>query len=1052
MRKQFLLLLMLGIIFAGWQASAQDRTVSGKVTAAEDGSPLPGVSVSVKGSKQGTQTDASGVYKVSVSGNATLIFSFIGTLTQEVAVGTRSIVDVQLAADNKQLSEVVVVGYGTQKKTEFTGAASTVKATQIAERPVQSFSQGLTGQASGVNIVQPNGLLNNPPVIRVRGLSSLSLSSFPLVVIDGIPIATGDVSGNASTNNPLGDINPADIESIDILKDAASAAIYGSRAAAGVLLITTKRGKAGKTKVSIDSWAGVSNAVRLPDVLNAQQYMDHKNMAIANALANNPAAIPATQRDAQNRSFLPNYDANGNLIDTDWYKEVYRTAFSQNHNLTLQGGSDKTTYYFSAGFSDQDGFLRANSFQRRSGRLNMDHQATSWLKLSANINYTNSLNKSPNSGSYTGGAFATSGLGRIAVAQVPNLPAYNEDGSYNLENNTVGRKNNLLPAQFPNAAVLRDLDKNTSETSRVIANMGAELKLYDGLTFKTTYSWDFRNTENIRFWNPYNGDGWAAQGDAYNQTVRGDNWNWINTLQYMKTFGEKHNVSIVAGSDVQKRRNTSWGAQRQTLADFFFQDFQGNYTTNLAAGNGISQVAFEAYLGSVSYSYAGKYFISGNYRRDGNSALAAQNRWGDFGGVSAGWTISEEEFFKSLGLGNTLSSLRLKGSWGKVGNGNMNNAYGSYSTFGSGLYGSSATLAFNQAGNRDLKWETSAQTNIGVDVSFLNDRITLEANWYNKNINNLILDVPQAPSKGIPGNTILANVGSMYNKGWEFSINAVPVNKGGFTWSTNINFSTNKNMVTSMVDDNTPILTNTSGLEATNITKVGYSAGQIYGVVTHGVNPANGRRIFVTRDGKEVQYNHLGGATAWTFVADGSATVSPSSQQVILGGTMPTWYGGFNNTLKYKGFDLGLNFTFSGGNYIYNGSRAGLRDQRVWNNSVDVLNSWKQPGDVTDIPKAIYGDNISNGSSFLISENIEKGDFLRLQTATLGYRVPGTFGKTGISSLRVYAQVNNAFLLTKYTGVDPEISTNGDSNNAMGIERNSIPQGRQFTLGLNLSF
>ncbi|GAB3515728.1 TonB-dependent receptor [Emticicia fontis] len=1042
---------MLGIFFTALQASAQERTVSGKVTASEDGSPLPGVSVTVKGTKQGSQTDASGVYKISVSGNATLIFSFIGTVSQEVAIGTRTIVDVQLVADNKQLSEVVVVGYGTQKRNEFTGAASTVKATQIAERPVQSFSQGLTGQAAGVAITQPNGLLNNPPVIRVRGLSSLSLSSFPLVVVDGIPITTGDVSGNAATNNPLGDINPADIESIDVLKDAASAAIYGSRAAAGVLLITTKRGKAGKTKVSIDSWAGISNAVRLPDVLNAQQYMDHKNMAIANALTINPNAIAASQRNDKNQSFLPNYDSKGNLIDTDWYKEVYRTGFSQNHNLTVQGGTEKTNYYFSAGFSDQDGFLRANSFQRRTGRLNLDHQATSWLKLTANINFANSMNKSPNSGSYTGGAFATSGLGRIAVAQVPNLPAYNEDGTYNIENNTVGRKNNLLPAQFPNAAVLRDLDKNTSETNRIISNLGAEIKLYDGLTFKTTYSWDFRTIENIRFWNPYNGDGQSAQGDAYNQHTRSDNWNWINTLQYVKTIGEKHNISLVAGSDVQKRRNTSWGAQRQGLADFFFQDFQGNFGTNLAAGNGITQVSYEAYLGSISYNYANKYFISGNYRRDGNSALSSENRWGNFGGVSAGWTVSEEEFFKNLGLGNKLSSLRLKASWGKVGNGNVNNAYGSYSTFGSGLYGAAPSLAFNQAGNRDLKWETSEQTNIGMDVSFLNDRITLEANWYNKNINNLILEVPQAPSKGIPDNRILANVGSMYNKGWEFAITAVPINKGGFTWSTNINFSTNKNLVTALVDDNTPILTTTSGLEATSITKVGYSAGQVYGVVTHGVNPANGRRIFVTRDGKEVQYLHLGGANAWTFL-DGTPTVSPSSQQQILGGTIPTWYGGFNNTLKYKGFDLAINFTFSGGNYIYNGSKAGLRDQRVWNNSVDVLRSWKQAGDVTDVPRAVYGDNVSNGSSFLISENLEKGDFLRLQTATLGYRIPSTFGKTGITGLRVYVQVNNAFLLTKYTGVDPEISTNGDTNLAPGIERNTIPQGRQFTAGLNLSF
>jgi hypothetical protein len=441
--------------------------------------------------------------------------------------------------------------------------------------------------------------------------------------------------------------------------------------------------------------------------------------------------------------------------------------------------------------------------------------------------------------------------------------------------------------------------------------------------------------------------------------------------------------------------------------------------------------------------------LSANYRRDGNSALSEENRFGDFGGVSLGWTVSEEKFFKNLDLGNTVSNVRLKASYGKVGNGNVPNAYGSYSTFASGLFGAAPTLAFNQAGNKDLKWETSAQTNIGLDVSFLNDRITLEANYYYKDINNLILNVPQAPSKGIPGNSILANVGSMYNKGFEISLNATPINTGNFVWTSNINFATNENMVTSLVDANTPILTATGGLETTSITKVGYSAAQIYGVRTGGVNPANGRRIFIRKDGVKVQYLHQGGANAWTLM-DGTPTVSPSNQQEILGNTLPTFYGGFNNTFKYKGFDLGLNFTFSGGNYIYNGSQAGLRDQRVWNNSVDVLDSWKKEGQIAEIPRAVYGDNISNGSAFLIDANIQKGDFIRLQTASLGYKVPANLTSWGISNLRVYAQVNNAFLLTAYKGVDPEISTNGETNLASGIERNSIPQGRSFTIGLNI--
>lgn len=1046
-------LLLLAVLFFGLGASfAQSRTVTGTVTSSEDGSSLPGVSVMVKGTTRGTQTNADGKYRLeNVSETETLVFSFVGFSAKEEILGSRSVVNVVLTPAEGVLDELVVVGYGTQRRQEFTGSASTIKGSTIAERPVQSFVQGLTGQASGVNIIQPNGLLNNPPVIRVRGLSSLSLSSFPLIVVDGIPISTGDVSSNAATNNPLGDINPADIESIDILKDAASAAIYGSRAAAGVLLITTKKGKAGKAKFNLDTWMGVSNPVRLPDVLNAQQYMDHKNAAIGNALQFNPNAVPASQRNENNQSFLPNYDANGNLIDTDWYDVVYRTGFSQNYNASLQGGTEKTTYFFSAGLTDQNGFLKANSFQRKSGRLNLSHEATNWLKLNMNINYINSLNNAPNSGSYSGGAFATSGLGRIAVAQVPNLPAYKADGSYNLENNTIGRMNNLLPAQFPNAAVLIDLDKNISETSRFFTNIGADIKLLDGLMFKTSYSWDNRNTENQQFWNPLSGDGWSYEGYAYNNNIKSNNWNWINTLNYSKSFAEKHNVSLVVGSDAQKTRTTGWGINRQRLADYFFDHVQGTYINNLAAGNSINEISFLAYLASVSYNFKNKLFLSGNFRRDGNSQLSAANRWGNFGGISAGWTISEENFFKNSGLGNTVSNLRLKASWGRVGNGNMPNAYGSYSLFNASLYGESPLLRYSQAGNSNLKWETSAQTNFGLDLGLFNDKVRLEASYYNKDINNMILEVQQAPSKGIPDSRILSNVGSMYNRGIELSISATPIAKNNFSWNTTLNFSTNKNKVTALVDDDSPLLQTTSGLELSSITKVGYSAAQIYGVKSLGVNPDNGRRIFETLDGKQVQYQHHGGANAWTYL-DGTRATSVASQLQVLGGTIPTWYGGFNNNFAYKNLDLALNFTYSGGNYIYNGSRAGLLDQRVWNNSVEVLNSWKNPGDQTNIPRAIYGDNVSNGSAFLISENIEKGDFLRLQNVTLGYRLPSIFGNSGISGIRIYGQINNAFLLTKYTGVDPEISTNGNNNLSSGVERNVIPQGRQFTFGANIGF
>ncbi|SEK62921.1 SusC/RagA family TonB-linked outer membrane protein [Parapedobacter koreensis] len=1045
MKQRLLCFFMLGILLIG-SAYAQDRRISGRVTAEEDGNPIAGVSVLAVGANIAAQTDDLGTFTIDVPSSVTsLEFRYLGYISQTVSLGSNTNITVALATDATALSEVVVTGYGTQRRSEITGSTARVSGAAVADRPLQSFSQGLTGQAAGVNIVQPNGLLNNPPVIRVRGLSSLTLSSFPLVVVDGIPISTNDVSPNSATNNPLADINPSDIESIDILKDAASAAIYGSRAAAGVLLITTKRGKAGEARVTYDGWFGINNAVRLPEVLNAQQYMDHKNAAIDRAYEINPSASLPPRN-----AFQPSYDANGNLIDTDWQDLVYRTAYSQNHNVTVSGGGDKTVYYFSAGITDQDGFLRENSFQRKSARFNVDHKVTNWLKFLGNVSYTNSMNKSPNSGSDPGSAFNSSGLGRIAVAQAPNVGPYNEDGSYNVQNASIGWGANQTSLQFANPEVLIKEDKNSSENNRLFANLGAEVQLAEGLSFRTSYTWDFRLTEDIQFWNPINGDGYSPNGSATNRNTRANNWNWINTLQYQKSFNGIHNLNVSLSTDAQKQRTQNWGANRQGLIDPFFNQFQGTYNINNASGNGITQLSYMAYIAIASYNYANKYFISGNFRRDGNSGLARGNQWGNFGGASVAWGISQEEFYKNSSLSETVSNLRFKASWGRVGNGNVG-AYNEYSTYGSGIYGGAPTWAFNRAGNSNLSWETSQQTNIGVDIGLFNDKIIVEANWFNKDIDNMILDVPQAPSKGIPNNEIRANVGSMYNRGWEFSVSASPISKENFRWTTNLNLGLIKNEVTSLVTGQ-QLAFSTGGLELSNVTVTGHSAASLYGVRVVGVNPENGRQIFLNGDGEQVQYLHLGGASAWTYL-DGSPAVAPNTTPVVLGGTIPTWSGGFNNSFQYKNFDLALNFTFSGGNYIYNGSRAGLLDQRVWNNSVEVLNAWTAIGQQTDIPMAVWGDNVSNGSAWLIDSNIEKGDFLRLQTATVGYRLPTTlFGNSGINSARIYASVNNAFILTNYTGVDPEISSNGGDNLGSGIERNTIPQGRAFTFGVNIGF
>lgn len=1052
--RKLLLMSFVMVLTLLQQAYAQSKTVSGTVTDQSTSQPLPGVAVIVKGTTVGTTTGVDGTYSISVPNDAnTLIFKFIGYLSIEKPVGNASTVNASLSVDNKQLQEVVVVGYNTQTKKEFTGAAASVSADEIKDRPVQSFAQALTGKAAGVNIIQPNGVLNNPPVIRIRGINSISLSSFPLIVVDGIPIATGDVSNNSSSNNPLGDINPSDIASIDILKDAASTSIYGSRAAAGVLIITTKKGTAGKVRVNYDGWIGTGEATRLPELLNAQQYTDYKNEAVKNALAVNSALVPVAQRDANGVSFFTSTNPDGSIIDTKWYDEVYRRSVSHNHNLSVSGGSEKTSYYFSVGVTDQDGFIKTNSFERKNTRLNLNHKVTDWFNLRGNVTYSNSLNTAPQTGSLPGSAFASSGLARLAFVLPPNISPRNADGSYNITtSNTIGVGANKAAITYQNPLPLLDLNKNSSESSRLISNLGADFTLFKGLTASTTYSYDKSNIENKQFWSPVHGDGFTYGGYALNQTLNRENWNWVNTLRYQTTIAENHNISLLVGNDVQKTITDGWGANRQTLTDAGFDIFQAGYTTHVAAGSVLGKRAYESYLTSLSYNYAGKYFLSGNFRRDGNSALAFEQRWGNFGGASVGWLVSEENFYKNSSVANVLSSLKFKGSWGRVGNGNLSSDFGSYSLFSTGIYGDASTLFYSQAGNQLLSWETSEQTNIGVDLGLWNNKVTFEANYYYNDVNGLILEAPQAPSKGVPGNSILTNIGSMYNKGLEFAVAATPIDNSRFTWKTNLNLTLNKNEVTALANGNAPI-PGVTQLETANLTKVGEPVGSLYVVRTDGVNPANGRRIFINKKGEKVQYLHGGGNDAWTYLDGTKAAAVSGADADALYNTLPKWYGGFTNTFNYGNFDLSVLFSYSGGNYIYNGTKAGLRDQRFWNNHTDVLDRWQTEGQETDIPRPIYGDNVSNGSAFPIDVNVEKGDFVRLQNAVLGYKLPAQlFGKTGISSLRVYGQVDNAFLITGYSGVDPEISSNGNSNIAPGVERNTVPQGRTFTFGVNLGF
>jgi TonB-linked SusC/RagA family outer membrane protein len=1041
------ILLTLVTLLLSFTLSAQQK-INGTVVNADTQDAIAGANISVKSSDDGAASDANGRFVIATNKPLplTLVISFLGYKTLEVDVyEADEPVVILLNEDYNSLEQIVVIGYGTQRRKEITGAVAAVNGNTVKDIPIQSFEQALQGQAAGVNISLPTGVLNAAPIVRVRGINSISLSSYPLVVVDGIPVTTGDISSTHASNNPLSDINPSDIESIDILKDAASTSIYGSRASAGVILITTKQGKQGRATVNYDGWVGVTNAVRVPKVLTASQYIDIKNEAIANrneiAGRNDPDA------------YFPDYNQDGSLVDTKWRDYIYRTAVSHNHTASVSGGTDNVSYYFSTNYSNQKGFLVGNDFERKNIRFNLDNKITKWLRLSGGATYGVNTNRSFDSGSLPGESMTTTGATRLALVLPPNVRAYNDDGTFNVNpasNGTLGKGKNTANIPLYNPVSLFALTANNSENSHFNGNIAITLNFLDRIELKTLYALDRLDHEDQTWGSPNLGsDSYGSKGSATNISDLREHKTWTNTFKYDDRFNNIHHVALLLGSDLQTNTRSSWGARATQSSDDFFEHYQGGWGNIAAAGNNLGKRVFVSFFSRISYDFKDKYYITGNFRRDGNSALAINRKYGNFGGVSAGWLLSEEEFFKNHALFGIFSDVKLNASWGRVGNGNLSNDYSSYDLYSASLYGNVPTWAISQQGNPDLSWETSDQTNVGLNFNTLKNRLHVEIAWFNNNVNGLILNTPQSPSKGIPGNTILANVGSLYNRGIELSISSEVVSRKDLSWNISFNYTYLNNEVTSLAEGNEDII-GATGSGNTNITRVGEPIGSLYGLKTLNVNPQNGRRIFQNAAGEQVEYD---GISAWYYLDGRQATALSGADYYVLGNALPKWYGGLNSNLRYKKIELNLRFTYAGGHNVMNRTRSTLTDQIFFNNSTDILGRWTAPGQITDIPRVVNGDRISFGGSVPVSEHVEKGDFLRLQNVTLAYNLPSKlYSFLKITSVRIYGQVTNAFLLTKYTGVDPEVSANGNSNTTLGVEYNTAGLGRTFTAGINVKF
>ena len=1031
-------------------AQAQENNLKGKIIDVSD-IPLMGASVVVKGSKSATISNQQGEFTLLTPTKfpITLQISSIGFTTQEITLSSPVFVIIKLQESTSELDEVVVSsGYMVQKKAEFSGSVAAISAKQLQNRPATSFDQLLGGQATGIDIIQPSSMLNSTPVMRVRGINTITSGLFPLVVVDGVTVFVGSIGGLIG-NNPLADINPNDIQSIDVLKDASAAAIYGSRAANGVMVISTKKGRTGKPKVSYNTWVSRATPFNLPELLGAEDYMTIKNEALRNA--------------GKTDGFFPTKNADGSTVNTNWYDVAFRPGISHNHNVSVSGANDATSYFFSAGYTNQNSFIKFNTFERYVTRLNISHQLNKSVNIGANVMYSNGKNVGPNTGAVASNSMSSSAyntnyitnepLARATYVLPPNVPVYKTDGSFSIQNgNSVGYGANI-PATVGtinvyNLALIQSQDLSTSENNTLLGNIFGEFSLLKNLKFKTSYGINNLQVTNKSFLNPIHGGGAASNGVATNTFTKFLRTDWVNILTYNTSLGGVHNFNVLLGHEQIKTVTDGWGASETNVTDPTYTNYQGGFVNIAPAGNMFSENALLSYFSNFTYDYKKKYFLSVNFRRDGLSALAEGNKFGNFGGGSIGWNIYEEDFFKNSKISQTFHHLKLRGSYGIVGNSEIGD-YPAIGTYNSFTYGGVPTLAYSQTANPNLQWETSKKLDLGFNLTMFKDRLSIEFDYYNNAVDGLILKAPVALSAGIPGNYINANVGSLYNKGIELGLNAIIANYGDFKWNMGLNVSTLKNEVTSLVSD--VFVPSVFGVQ--NMTRVGYSIGSIFAVPCKGVNPANGQMIFVNSDGKEVQYNHVG-SPKWTYVSDGGAAPSIDNYKdgVMQGSSLPTVFGGFNNTLQYKNFDLNINFTFVGGNKLYNGTRATNSDQRYFNNATFIKDRWTTPGQVTEIQKLYYGDNVSAGFSFTSTSKVEDGSYLKLKNISLGYHIPVKgWLKEQFASAQAYIQAGNVFTITGYRGSDPEVSINGNSINS-GKDQNVPPNAQVLTVGLNVGF
>ncbi|CAM2973117.1 TonB-linked outer membrane protein, SusC/RagA family [Flavobacterium succinicans] len=1032
MRSKFKWIFSLLLALSMQVVSAQVKTVSGTVSDAVG--PIPGVNVMVKGTKNGTQTSFDGSYAIKAKQGDVLVFSFVGMKDVSKAVDASDKLNVKLESNEaEKLEEVVVVGYGVQRKKEITGAISQIKGDAIAGLVSPSFESLLGGRSAGVQVTAPNGILGQAPTVRIRGVASISSGTQPLYIVDGMPIYSGDLGGYANANG-LGDINPNDIESFEVLKDGAATAIYGSRAANGVILITTKKGKKGSAKVSYNTTVGFSSPIKTFDLLNTNQFL-----TIANEKRTNIGQ--------------PIWAA-GSTFNTDWQKAVLReNAVQIDHNLSFSGGTDQTKYFMSLGYTDQEGIAKSNEMTRYNFRTNIEHKLNDWFSFGGNI----ALSRTDYSGLNTGRG-SVSGNIFNAIRNLPNVPIYNAANptGYNITtNNWVGQWDNLQPVGVQLTNVVYGLENNrqTSSIQRLLINTFAAVDITKDLNFRFQASADNAITGGFLYWSPIHGDGFSVNGRLQNDNLNSLRWNIQNILSYNKTFLDDHNVSATAVAEYQSEKNQYFEGVGTDLADGFYDQnlVTGAYTVQTANGSvGLNSIM--SYIGRVSYNYKQKYFLQGSIRRDGLSKLSPATRWSNFTGYSAGWNIANENFMS--GIKEYVSDFKLRASYSEVGNTDIGN-FPYLGLTSASQYGAANGIAYTQFGNDQLQWEKSKKTDFGADLSILNNKIKLTADYFKNDIEGMILNVPVAPSLGVPNNRIAKNIGALENTGLEFGVEAALINNANFKWSVNANLTLQKSVVTSLPSGNADIVGGSSSdinINPNIIIRTNESPNSLFGYEYWGVNKANGNPVYVKANGSLVQGN-LNNGTYVVFDPSNPSDISKASSlaltdRKILGNTLPTYFGGFSSNMSYKNFDLAFLVRFSGGNKIFNSTRREMLNQDLNNNSTEVLGRWQSatnPGDGWT-PKLMAGQgNFVNLASFATTRFVENGDFISLDNVSIGYSLPKSIvEKLKLDKFRIFLQAQNMLIITDYKGINPEMET-------FGVDLNGTPRAKTISMGLNVN-